>query len=303
MAHGTSRMAEPGPGDISPSPAPSGRDPVVQSVWCCFRLARSAAQCLAALVSGGSRGGTLRITPVPIGHNLDRHHRPPYAPCGVGLACRGPWLSGPPCHSLSAASDHSPVRPAGTAVAGSGADPVAGDNGIGVVIQILRRSRRYESDHEQLLIRLGPALPANRWPHVYSAIPGTVAGDGGPLDTLVLALDTLMLARDTAVSGWHLVARLTAVLWMAGQKGLDVTVACVPARSPGWHAVVALRQVPRGLLSEIRRFPGICKDLQSGRGTSVRAYEGRGAASAELTASRERLRVRAEVLIDAGATA
>lgn len=56
MAHGTSRMPQPGPGDIAPFPAPSGRDPVVQSVRCCFRSARFAAQCLAALVSGGSRG-------------------------------------------------------------------------------------------------------------------------------------------------------------------------------------------------------------------------------------------------------
>lgn len=96
-------------------------------------------------------------------------------------------------------------------------------------------------------------------------------------------------------------ARLAAVLWMAGEKGPDVAVACVPARSPGWHAVIALRQVLGGLLGEFRRFPGICKDLQSGKEISVRGYEGREAASAELRASRERLKVRAEVRIDAGA--
>lgn len=171
---------------------------------------------------------------------------------------------------------------------------MAGDNGIGVVTETLRRSRRYEFDHEQQLIRLGPALPANRWPHGYCASPDTVAEKGGPLDTLVLA-------RDTAVPGWQVMARPTAALWMAGETGPDVTVACVPARSPGWHAVIALRQVPGGLLSEIRPFPGICNDLQSGKETSVRGYEGREAASAELTTSRERLKVRAEVLIDAGA--
>ena len=44
-----------------------------------------------------------------------------------------------------------------------------------------------------------------------------------------------------------------------------------------------------------------CKDLESGRETSVRAYEGRQAALAECTASRERHKVGAEVLIDAGA--
>jgi inorganic pyrophosphatase len=55
------------------------------------------------------------------------------------------------------------------------------------------------------------------------------------------------------------------------------------------------------LLNEIRRFPGICKDLESGKETSVRGYEGREAALAELTASRERLKVRAEALTGAGA--
>jgi hypothetical protein len=39
MAHRTSRMPEPGPGDISPYQAPSGRDPMVQTLRCCFRSA------------------------------------------------------------------------------------------------------------------------------------------------------------------------------------------------------------------------------------------------------------------------
>jgi hypothetical protein len=43
------------------------------------------------------------------------------------------------------------------------------------------------------------------------------------------------------------------------------------------------------------------EDLESGKETSVRGYEGGEAAPAELTASRERLKVRAEALTGAGA--
>lgn len=43
-----------------------------------------------------------------------------------------------------------------------------------------------------------------------------------------------------------------------------------------------------------------CKDLESGKETSVRGYEGRQAALAECTASRERHKFRAEALTGAG---
>ncbi len=88
---------------------------------------------------------------------------------------------------------------------------------------------------------------------------------------------------------------------MAGEKGPDAMIVCVPARDPRGPAVTALQQVPEGLLSEIRRFPGICEDLGPGRETSVRGFEGREAAWAELTASRERLTVRTEAPAGAGA--
>ena len=43
-----------------------------------------------------------------------------------------------------------------------------------------------------------------------------------------------------------------------------------------------------------------CKDLESGKETSVRGYEGREVGSGGVTASRERHKVRAEALTGAG---
>jgi inorganic pyrophosphatase len=293
VAHETSGMPEPGSEAISPSPALSGSDSVVQSLRCCFPVGsvrRSVPGCTGEwwLTKRDAADHAVADQPRP---RSTSPSSPPPSWRSAGLS-RSLAVPGPPAtRRPPPRTAHLSVRP--DCCGRKRADPVAGDNGIGVVTEILGRSHRCEFGHEQQVIRLGPALPASRWPRGRSAEPGTVAGKGGPLDTLTLA-------RDPAVPGWHVVGRRAAVLWMAAEIGPDVTVARVPARSLGWHAVIALRQAPGGLLSEIRRFPGICTDLESGKETSVRGFEGREAALAELTASRERLKVGAEVPIDAG---
>jgi len=60
--HGAASIQEPGSEDISSFPVLSGCGPAARSVWCCFPVGRLAARCLVALVSGASRGGTLRAS-------------------------------------------------------------------------------------------------------------------------------------------------------------------------------------------------------------------------------------------------
>jgi len=150
---------------------------------------------------------------------------------------------------------------------------------IEVMIEIPRGSRnKYEFDHERQIIRLDPRLfSATCYPADYGFVSDTLAQDGDPLDALVLL-------EDPVFPGCHVMARPVAVFWMADEHGPDAKIICVPSHEPRWQAVADLDQ----LSDEIRHFFEIYKDLEPGKETSVKGYEGRVAALVEIEPSRER---------------
>jgi inorganic pyrophosphatase len=157
------------------------------------------------------------------------------------------------------------------------------DEAIEVIIEIPRGSRnKYEYDHERHVIRLDRRLfSATIYPADYGFVPDTLAEDGDPLDALVL-LD------DPSFPGCYVRARPVAVFWMTDENGPDAKIICVPPTEPRWHDVWDLDQLPQALLGEIRHFFDIYKDLEPGKKTSVKGYEGRAEALREVAASRER---------------
>ena len=154
-----------------------------------------------------------------------------------------------------------------------------------VVIEIPKGSRnKYEFDHERHIIRLDRRLfSATAYPADYGFIPDTLGEDGDPLDALVLV-------EDPTFPGCYVMARPVAVFWMSDEKGPDAKILCVPSHEPRWSEVSDLEQVPKDLLNEIRHFFDVYKDLEPGKQTSVKGYEGREAAWAELEESRQRFR-------------
>jgi inorganic pyrophosphatase len=84
-------------------------------------------------------------------------------------------------------------------------------------------------------------------------------------------------------------ARPVAVFWMTDEHGPDAKIICVPSHEQRWQAVVDVDQIPGGLSDEIWHFFEIYKDLEPGKETAVKGYEGRAAALAEIEASRERV--------------
>lgn len=156
---------------------------------------------------------------------------------------------------------------------------------IEVVIEIPRGSRnKYEFDHERHLIRLDRRLfSATVYPADYGFIPETLAEDGDPLDVLVFL-------EDPTFPGCYVTARPVAVFWMADENGPDAKIICVPPTEPRWADVRDIDQLPEALLGEIHHFFDIYKDLEPGKETSVRGYEGREAALAEVAASRRRFK-------------
>jgi inorganic pyrophosphatase len=165
------------------------------------------------------------------------------------------------------------------------AHPEPAPGTIEVFIEIPKGSRnKYEYDHERHVIRLDRRLfSATVYPADYGFIPDTLGEDGDPLDALVLN-------ADPTFPGCLVTARPLAVFWMTDEKGGDAKVICAPCPDPELDAAQDLDDLPVHLLNEIKHFFSVYKDLEPGKSSSTRDFEGRDAAWTEIRASRERLR-------------
>jgi inorganic pyrophosphatase len=156
---------------------------------------------------------------------------------------------------------------------------------IEVVVEIPKGSRnKYEYDPERKMIRLDRRLfSATVYPADYGFIPGTLGEDGDPLDALVLN-------ADPTFPGCLVVARPLAVFWMEDEKGGDAKIICAPEPDPDLEHAHDLDDIPAHVRAEIKHFFTVYKDLEPGKSSSTRDYEGRDAAWTEIRAARERLR-------------
>jgi inorganic pyrophosphatase len=150
------------------------------------------------------------------------------------------------------------------------------------VIEVPKGSRnKYEMNHETGNIELDRELfTATRYPADYGFIPDTLAGDGDPLDVLVL-LD------EPTFPGCHVKFRPLGVFWMQDEKGPDAKILAVPANDPRvtWQE---LEDVPEYVKLEIGHFFDVYKDLESGKSTDTRGWSSKSAALEEIEESRRR---------------
>ena len=157
------------------------------------------------------------------------------------------------------------------------------DDEIEVVVEIPKGSRnKYEYDHERHVIRLDRRLfSATSYPADYGFIPDTLAEDGDPLDAL-------LLVEDPTFPGCYVRGRPVAIFWMTDEHGPDAKILCVPTADPRWRDVYDLADLPSGLSQEIEHFFDTYKDLEPGKSTSTKGYEGKDAAVEEIQKARER---------------
>ncbi|MGH9082864.1 MAG: inorganic diphosphatase [Acidimicrobiales bacterium] len=160
-----------------------------------------------------------------------------------------------------------------------------GDPVVDVIVEIPGGSRnKYEYDHERHLIRLDRRLAtATAYPGDYGFVPDTLAQDGDPLDALVI-LD------DPTFPGCLVSVRVVGVFRMRDEAGLDAKLIGVMARDPNRAEIRDVADLPSHLLDEIEHFFSIYKDLEPGKSTETKGFEGHAAALDELTACRERYR-------------
>jgi inorganic pyrophosphatase len=155
------------------------------------------------------------------------------------------------------------------------------DEAIDVVVEIPTGSRnKYEYDHERHVIRLDRRLfTATTYPADYGFVPDTLAGDGDPLDALVLV-------ADPTFPGCLLRVRVLGVFSMHDEKGVDAKLICVLEHDPQWDGAHDISDVPEHLRNEIAHFFSIYKDLEPEKSTEVQGFGDRAAALAELESCR-----------------
>ena len=124
-------------------------------------------------------------------------------------------------------------------------------------IEIPRGSRnKYEYDASTGVFRLDRVLYSSiHYPTDYGFIPQTLAGDGDPLDILVLV-------EEPTFPGCHVNARPIGGLDMADEKGSDFKVLAVPTGEPRFAHVRSLEAINDHWLREIETFFATYKLLE-----------------------------------------
>lgn len=117
------------------------------------------------------------------------------------------------------------------------------------VIEIPMGSKlKYEIDKRTGMLMLDRVLYSSvHYPANYGFIPQTHAGDGDPLDVLVLMQEPvypLTIVRARAIGGFS----------MRDDKGVDDKVVAVAVDDPAFSHYTQAAQLPPHLLREIRRF-------------------------------------------------
>jgi len=155
------------------------------------------------------------------------------------------------------------------------------EGNIFVVIEIPRGSRnKYEIDHEGGRVFLDRRLfTAMAYPADYGFVPDTLAGDGDPLDALVLL-------EDPVYPGVWVEARPVGVLYMRDEAGEDAKLICVPPKEPRWAKVRDVDDLTPELLAEIQHFFEVYKALEPEKYASAQGMAGVEEAWREIEESR-----------------
>ena len=154
---------------------------------------------------------------------------------------------------------------------------------IHVVIEIPRGSRnKYEIDHDDGRVYLDRRLfTATTYPADYGFVPDTLAGDGDPLDALVLL-------EDPVYPGVVVECRPVGVLYMRDEAGEDAKLICVPPGEPRYADVLDLADLTPQFVEEIQHFFDVYKALEPDKHSSTAGMGDKDAAWREIHESQAR---------------
>jgi inorganic pyrophosphatase len=146
----------------------------------------------------------------------------------------------------------------------AGRDP---DSDLNVVIEIPMHSDpiKYEVDKETGALFVDRFVStAMHYPCNYGYVPQTLAGDGDPVDVLVVAPFAL-------VPGVVVRCRPIGLLKMSDEAGRDVKVLAVPIDklTPLYRHIETARDLPEITLAQITHFFAHYKDLERGKWVKI----------------------------------
>ena len=165
-------------------------------------------------------------------------------------------------------------------------------NDINVIIEIPMHGEpiKYEVDKETGAMFVDRFMwTAMHYPCNYGYVPRTLAGDGDPVDVLVLSPVPL-------ITGVVVRCRPVGMLKMEDDAGDDTKLLAVPIDklTPLYRSIHSPRDLPEATTAQITHFFQHYKDLEPGKWVKVQGWEGPDAARAEIESGIEMYR-RAEL--------
>ena len=147
-------------------------------------------------------------------------------------------------------------------------DRISKDNFVSV-IEIYKNCRnKYELDKETGMLKLDRILyTSTHYPANYGFIPRTYAGDNDPLDVLVICQEEI--APMTLVETYPI-----GVLIMTDDNEQDEKIIAICKKDPFLNCYKDISELPQNLLSEIKHFFEVYKQLE-GKQTTVDKMLGR----------------------------
>ena len=151
-----------------------------------------------------------------------------------------------------------------------------------MIVEIPKNStNKIEYDIELGVFRLDRSLYSPmHYPGDYGFIPGTLAGDGDPMDVLALM-------PEPTFTGCLIEIRPVGVLNMEDDKGGDQKILAVPTRNPRFDQIHTMDQVFPHVRREIEHFFEIYKELED-KVTRMQGWGGPMEARQAIQESRER---------------
>ncbi len=134
-------------------------------------------------------------------------------------------------------------------------------------IEIAKSSKnKYEVDKETGMLILDRILyTSTHYPANYGFIPRTYADDGDPLDVLVLCSEQI---APLSLVRCYPIGHIT----MIDEGQVDIKVIAVPFKEPTWNAYNDVSELPPHILSEIKHFFGVYKQLEGKTMTVLEIY-------------------------------
>jgi inorganic pyrophosphatase len=153
-------------------------------------------------------------------------------------------------------------------------------NDFNVIIEIPAHADpvKYEVDKESGAIFVDRFMgTAMHYPCNYGYIPHTIAGDGDPVDVLVVSQFALP-------PGVVVRCRPVGMLGMTDEAGDDAKVLAVPVDklTPMYRSVESPRDLPQITLDQIAHFFAHYKDLEPGKFVKINGWFGQEEAKKEI---------------------